>query len=139
MIVGVHQSSMVGGEGDTIVMHGVDVVEDIQCSLRKTQCWLICVGGKEGVGRGNVRVCSRQQPTNAANETLISFRKLDLRRRVISIDRWHNESIGIPDQYGVAVGVSSRAWQAKLLTRFVAKPDWLRWTVTEEWVMRQEK
>jgi hypothetical protein len=49
------------------------------------------------------------------------------------------ELIGIPDQYGVAVGVSLRAWQAKLLTRFVAKPDWLRWTSTEEGVMHQEQ
>jgi hypothetical protein len=59
MNIGVHWSSMVGGEGDTIVMHGVDVVEDIQCGLHVTRCWLICVGGKEGVGRGNVRACSR--------------------------------------------------------------------------------
>jgi hypothetical protein len=49
------------------------------------------------------------------------------------------ESIGIPDQYRVVVGVSLRAWRAKLLTRFVAKPDWLRWLSTEEGVMRQEK
>jgi hypothetical protein len=49
------------------------------------------------------------------------------------------KSIGIPDRYEVVVKVSLQAWQVKVLTRFVAKPDWLRWTMTEEWVMRQEK
>jgi hypothetical protein len=49
------------------------------------------------------------------------------------------ESIGIPDQYGVAVRVSLQAWQAKLSTRFVAKPDWLRWTAMEEGVIRHKK
>ncbi len=97
MKVGVHWSSIVGGEVDTIVMHGVDVVEDIQCGLHVTQRQLICVGGKEGVGRGDVRVCSRRQPTNAANETLISFLLLDLHGRVISIIRQHGGINGIPD------------------------------------------
>ncbi len=49
------------------------------------------------------------------------------------------ESIGIPDQYRMAIRVSLQAWQAKLSTRFVAKPDWLRWTATEEGVTRHKK
>ncbi len=86
MNVGVHRSSIVGGEGDTIVMHEVDVVEDIQRGLHVTRRWLIHVGGQEGVGRSDVRACSRQKPTNAANETLISFFLSDVCRRVISIN-----------------------------------------------------
>jgi hypothetical protein len=58
MNVGVHWSGIVGGEGDTVVMRGVDVVEDIQRGLRVTRRRLICVGGKEGLGCGNVRACS---------------------------------------------------------------------------------
>ncbi len=60
MNVGVHRSGIVGDEGDTVVMRGVDVVEDIQRGLHVTRLRHICVGGKEGVGRGNVRACSRQ-------------------------------------------------------------------------------
>ena len=59
MNLGVHWSGIVGGEEDTVVMRGVDVVEVKQRSLHVTPCRLICVGGKEGVGRGNVRACSR--------------------------------------------------------------------------------
>jgi hypothetical protein len=59
MDVGVHRSGIIGGEGDAVVMHGVDVVEDIQRGLHVTQCRLIPLGGKEGVGRSNVRACSR--------------------------------------------------------------------------------
>ncbi len=59
MKVGVHQSGIVGGEGDNVVMGGVDVVEDIQRGLHVTQRRLIHEGRKEGVGRGNVRACSR--------------------------------------------------------------------------------
>jgi hypothetical protein len=59
MNVGVHQSGIAGGEGDTTVMFGADVVEDIQLGLHVTQHRLIPVGGKEGVGSGNVRACSR--------------------------------------------------------------------------------
>jgi hypothetical protein len=67
-------------------MCDVDVVEDIQCGFHVTQRRLIHVGGKEGVGCSDVRACSRQKPTNAANETLISFFLMDLCRRVISIN-----------------------------------------------------
>ncbi len=49
------------------------------------------------------------------------------------------ESMGMPDQYGVAVGVLLRACWANLLTRFVAKPDWLRWTATKEGGMPNKK
>ncbi len=90
MNIGVHRSGIVGGEGDTIVMHGVDVVEDIQCGFHVTQRQLIFVRGQEGVGRSNVRACRRQQPTDAADETLISILLPDLHRRVISIGRWRN-------------------------------------------------
>jgi hypothetical protein len=71
-------------------MRGVDVVEGIQHGLHVTQRRLVCVGGKEGVGRGDVRACSRRQPTDAADETLISFIPSDLHGRVISIDRWRD-------------------------------------------------
>ncbi len=90
MNIGVHQSSIVGGEGDTLVMGGVDVVKDVQRGLHVTRRRLIHVGGKEGVGGSDVRACNRGQPTNAADETLISVHPLDLRRRVISINRWCN-------------------------------------------------
>jgi hypothetical protein len=87
MNVGVHRSGIFGGERDTVVMRGVDVVEDIQHGLHMTQRRLIPVGGEERVGCRDVRACSRRQPTDTANETLISILRLDLRKRVISIDR----------------------------------------------------
>ncbi len=59
MNLGVHWSRIVGGEEDTVVMRGVDVVEVKQRGLHVTPRRLICVGGKEGVGHGNIRVCSR--------------------------------------------------------------------------------
>ncbi len=59
MNIGVHQSGIVGGKGYTVIMHGVDVVEVIQRGLHVTRCRLICVGGKEGFDRGDVRACSR--------------------------------------------------------------------------------
>ncbi len=59
MNIGVHRSGIVGGKGDTVIMHGVDVVEVIQHGLHVTQCRFICVGGKEGFGCGTVRACSR--------------------------------------------------------------------------------
>ena len=90
MNIGVHRSGIVGGEGDTVVMRGVDVVEVIQRGLHVTRCQLIGVGGKEGVGRSDVRACSRQQPTDAADEILISVRPSDLHRRVTSINRLRN-------------------------------------------------
>ncbi len=44
MNVGVHWHDIVGGEGDAVIMRGVNVVEDIKRGLHVTGCGLICVG-----------------------------------------------------------------------------------------------
>ncbi len=49
------------------------------------------------------------------------------------------ESMGTPEQYGVAVRVGECASRKKLLTRLDAKLDWLRRTATDNDVMRHEK
>ena len=49
------------------------------------------------------------------------------------------ELIGTSERYGVAIGVGLHELRKKLLTRLEAKPDWLRWTATEEGMTRQEK
>jgi hypothetical protein len=49
------------------------------------------------------------------------------------------ESIGIPDQYGVAIEVLFLVLHKTLSMRFVPKPDWYKWTATVEEVIHQEK
>ena len=42
MNVGVQWRYIVGGEGDALIMHGVDVVEDLKRGLHVTGRGLIC-------------------------------------------------------------------------------------------------
>jgi hypothetical protein len=42
MNVGVNWRNIVGGEGNTVIMCGVDVVEDLKCSFHVARRWFIC-------------------------------------------------------------------------------------------------
>jgi hypothetical protein len=83
--VWVHWRNIIGGEGDAVIMRGVDVVEVVKCGLHVTGSRLTSVGRKKGVSHGKVGTCGWRQPTDAADETLISFFTMKLCRWVISI------------------------------------------------------
>ncbi len=44
MNIGVHWRNIVGGEGNTVIMCGVDVVENVMHGFHVAGHWLICVG-----------------------------------------------------------------------------------------------
>ena len=63
-----------------VVVGGVNVMKDIEGSLHVTRSWLVGVGRKEGMGRGEIGASSRRQPTDATNEALIGLFTSELRR-----------------------------------------------------------
>ena len=81
------RKSVVGGKCDTIVMGGVDVVEDIQGGLHVTSGGLGIVGGEEGMRRGEVWTGALSEPTNASHKTLVGMLALEKGRTVIGFSR----------------------------------------------------
>jgi hypothetical protein len=136
--VWVHGSHIIQGEWNSITLGCVDVVKSIECFIWLTAGLLLYDERKEWTAK---RLGWGVDASHLMLPMRLWYASLhhSLAGELSSSKEGAMELIGMPDQYSVAVGVLFLVLREKLLTRFVTKPDWLRWTATVEEVMRQEK
>ncbi len=134
-----HRSDIIRGKWNTVVGCGEYIVEGIEGSLHTSNGRFVAIRSKIGwtmIRSGQVEWAS--QPILPMRLWYASFH-LFSSGKLLSLDEWALEPIGTPEQYGVAVGVWLRSERKKLSTRLEAKPDWLRWTVTNKGVTHHKK
>ena len=88
--VGVKRLSIVRGEGDTVVVSRMDVVQNKEGGLHVTAGRFVVVGRKEGVGSSKIRTSALGEPANAANKALVGVLALKEGRIVIRLGALRN-------------------------------------------------
>ena len=72
MDVGMHWSHRIGRKGDAIIMGRVNIVKSVKGSFHVANRRFVAIGGKKGVNGGKIRTCRAGEPTNTADQALVS-------------------------------------------------------------------